>query len=230
MKYFEKHSSPYYFICGLLTVILPSIILSMLLNPKQSLDIELANLLTQVVVAASASLAFIAYYENKEEKKLKHAVNLINFFREKILSTQGQVTNLILNEKGKDYVVPRIVNFDTSNMTINSIYPDSESKRLLHEFLGIKSIDNLHTHLLNCVEEFALRIRVYGLVDHQALHPVYDAFVQIIEQGGIHKILQHRVIGTGANVFTETLNLYDIWKGKVSRQTEEERMDSFFTK
>ncbi len=215
------------FIVGVFVVVSPALLI-LIYSAPQELKVDLANLFVQIILAFSASMAFVTYYENKREKQLKLAVELISFFREKILSKQNEISNLIFDQKGKEYVVPKIINFDVTILTQDSLFKTLEEKRAYLEFLKISSIEIPQTNLLNSMEEFALRIRTYKLTNISALRSVYAAFVQIVEQGGIHRIMQHRVIGTEEYVFSETLMLYDIWKHNISRKSETLRIKEYF--
>lgn len=215
------------FVLGIFSVVAPYLILSAH-SATYAHKLELANLFVQIVVAVSAALAFVTYYENKEEKKLKYAVDLISFFREKVISKQNEITKKVIEERGDKYDIPRVVAFSPYKMTMESIFYNQEMKQGYIDFIKIKSIISPQTNLLNSLDQFALCVRVYGLTEHPSLISLHAVFIQIVEQGGIQRILQHRVIGTGENVFSETLDLYELWKNKISRKSEDQRIAEFF--
>ncbi|MCU0678671.1 MAG: hypothetical protein MUF19_03780 [Candidatus Pacebacteria bacterium] len=218
------------FLTGLAFVVIPSLVMLLTLTCKFSDKIEIANLLIQVVVAISAGFAVVTYFEKRDEKKLRLALETINFYRENILRAQNDIFAAVVTEKGINYEFPKAINFDTTNLKSETLTPDVSSKKAYLDFLGIKSIEAPHVTLLNSMEEFSLRVRAFKLQNYSVMQTIKESFVQIVEHGGLHRIAQVRAAGTSEHSFKEILLLYEIWRHEVSRKSEKERINAFFQK
>ncbi len=184
--------------------------------------LDVINSIAQLIMATASVLAFSNYYENKQEKLRKEALNLITFFREKILIKQTEITSSVVKVKGKDFKFSRFRSLDISNLEAKY---SKESLKEFSEVTEIEGVMELITDLLNAIEQFALSVNVHGLSNEKTLMPVKAAFVELIEiQVNLMAISFHRTVGTAPGLFSELLDLYKKWELEIDRTAPEQRL------
>ena len=221
MSFLRKYSLFVPFVLGVLFPVSISLIyIARAADIRLKLDI--INSLAQLLIAAASVLAFGNYYENKQDKQKKKALELITYFREKIIPKQNAVLHCAQDIKGKNFNLPRLVSFNINNVK------ESFSPQTITEWSEIQKIDgiqDLATELLNTLEEFALTVDCYDLKSDLVLLPIRSAFVEIVEKN-IYTVYLQQTYGTGPSVYNSLLKLYDEWQSKVDRRTPEERLAS----
>ena len=70
--------------------------------------------------------------------------------------------------------------------------------------------------LLNLLEEFSLKVKHFGVVQHSSLNSVHAAFVELIEKNAVALFFMREIIA-GNPIYLETLSLYDVWRATVGK-------------
>jgi hypothetical protein len=209
-----------YVLAGLLSVIFPALVFLLFkIDVKHKIDV--ANLFAQIVMASAALFAFINYFERKNERRMKEALNLISFFRKEMITLQTELTDIVRRKEGSEFKFYRCELFDIES--ISTIIPSGEAFENASRIYNVKDAERKATELMNTLEEFSLCVLVNGLDSSPALKSIQAAFVEIVEHN-ILIVIYHRTVGTAPNVYSETLKLYDKWKRQINRDSPEVRL------
>lgn len=173
-----------------------------------------------MVTAGAAVFAVITYFSQEKRKKTLTAIEQVAFFREKIISSEKNAVDKIL-EFYPDYKFPRI---QVDKWSIDAVRKSTEKTVIDSQLmiLNEKEIMNARSLLLNTMEELALRIRYSNTIDHSALNCIHQPFVFAVEWN-IVVILNQKEIISGEKTYLEIINIYDQWKNRVDRRTPSER-------
>lgn len=212
------------FITGLSLSVILGLILLMILSSGYKQKLEIVNVIAQVVVATSALLAFVNYFESKIERKIKEAINQVSFFREHIIALQTKITKLVKKEQGNDFSFIKIESIDILNIESSFLKLKREDFDKMSSISNIEEVYHAQLEMLNKLEEFALNVRLYELTNHKALECIHSAFVEIIELN-VYLIAVQRTVGTSSSLFFEQLSLYNVWKKFIDRQSPEKRLE-----
>ena len=213
------------FVLGLSVSVISGLVFLMYIFDSYKAKLEVMNVIAQLVVAISALLAFVNYFESKKQRQVKEAINLVSFFREEVITLHAVISSLIKKDKGENFVCTRITSFDI--LEIESFYTNRLNKA---EFENLSSISNnpkVHDSqiaLLNKLEEFALCVYLFGLESNEALLTVRAAFIELVEVH-VYVISLQRTIGTSPTLYNQTLRLYSKWQLLVDRLTPQQRLD-----
>ena len=211
-------------ITGLSLSVIFGLIFLMALSSEYKEKLEIVNVITQVVVATSALLAFVNYFESKTERKIKEAINQVSFFREHIITLQTKITKLVKKEKGNDFNFIKMESIDTLNIESSFLKLKRDDFDKMSSVSNIEEVYLTQLELLNKLEEFALNVRLYELTNHKALECIHSAFIEIIELN-IYLVAVQRTIGTSASLFSDQLSLYCNWEKFINRQSPEMRLE-----
>lgn len=207
---------------GVLVVVFPALVVLMNRQQDGISKLEVINVMAQIVVAASALLAFANYFERKSERNLKEIISLISFFREQVIPGQSKIVQIGKEKIAADFSPFRVRSFN--HLDPESSYPESKSDFYkLSSSTNIKEIHAAQVELLNKLEQFSLTARLYSLEMTTELDSVRAAFIEIVECN-IYVVCLNRVVGTSANLYRETLSLYGKWEPLVDKATPEERL------
>jgi hypothetical protein len=167
-------------------------------------------------------------YERKRNEK-SEIIDLVSFFRDRILSEHENFANLIIKEKGKNYECVRVrisiptTKFIKENYQENAI---KQSSLLLNED---KNITNIATRCLNLIEEFSLRVNLLEAAESEYLSILRDSFVEMVEDFTTLLLYQRELLHNEI-MYSNTINLYIMWEPFFDRSTSEEKKMKFLEK
>jgi hypothetical protein len=170
-------------------------------------------------------LGFRKYIYEKKKDRRDVLAELVRFYSEDILiANQRFITEL---EKRK-LKYTRIRLNDLNIKSVVGSYPEEAKMQMkitkIQDLYTIQTVD-----ILNKLEEFSMRIINNGSVRDDYLVPLRMTFVQIVEANGI-ALMRHRLVETGKDTYSKTLEIYYVWENLVDDKTIEERMTSEWSK
>ncbi len=184
--------------------------------------LNLINTMANVVIAISAIVAVITYFNNKNKDNVLAVADQVSFFRERVLS-EGNKFMMLVRETDKEYEFSRIRLDEPVIKVINDKY----QKEVFAQLDLIKKHKDvfliLQVNCLNLAEELALRVIYSKTYDHKALNSIKPAFIQLIEMTAL-VLMQEREVVTGNQIYSATLELYSKWKDSVDRSSPGERV------
>ena len=192
---------------------------------------EVINTLSEVatiVTAGTLVIALLGYNYQRRRDRLTDAVNQLTFFREKIITKNGELVDYVKNID-PNYKFERIKVDDLDLKWLQTHEFDKSLKQI--ELSGKdQKILNMQNDLFNMLEELSVKIRIYEtLKEADSIHildAIKPAFVETVEQN-ITFALFNRDIIFGKSCYSETLDLYMKWKDNVERKTPDERLKEF---
>lgn len=177
--------------------------------------LDLAEKTATIVAATGIVFAYLGYRNQIKKDERLDVVDQISFFRDKILDKEIMMTQKI-RETEKDYVNIKVPYIGNNNDEIVKNSPQNSKKQVMvferhNTFISILEI-------LNMLEEFSLRIKYSGTVEHPAFTGIKSSFLDLVE-GHMIVILMERDI-YGKNVYSSTLELYNFWINDVKERTD----------
>ena len=210
------------FILGLFTVVISGLIFLMYSADQNEIKLEVVNVMSQIIVAVAALLAFVNYFESIKDRKIKEAVNLVSFIRESIIPVQTDITKLAKKFKGNDFNYIKLESFDVENIESSYVKLSRSDFDSMSSLPSNDEIYSLQISLLNKLEEFSLKVRLYDLVSHEALKCVWATFTEILEINA-YTISYQKTVGISSSLYSEQLSLYKQWDKFVYRESPEIR-------
>lgn len=163
-------------------------------------------------------------YEKKKDRK-ESLVQIVRFYQKEVLPAQQSFIDRIEKEKFKSTRI-KLDKLDID--WVVEMYP-VESK----EQMKITKKDDLYTvqtvNILNNLEEFSMRIINAESVREDFLTPLRATFIQIVESNAI-ALMRHKLVDTGEDTYSKTLEIYYEWKDLVDNKTIEQRMTKEWSK
>jgi hypothetical protein len=212
------------FAFGILVVFVPFLIYLLRITDELSLKLDIVNNIAQLVVAASVFLAFISYFESKENDLQKKAVDCVTFFRVEVISLHENMMKLVRDKKGKDFTPYKQMLVTNPTLSNYLAYTKVEYERQ-SEIFNLVGNDQPTILLLNALEEVSLKILGYGILKHPALHSIINPFVDIVEVSA-YQMLFSREISMGLPTYSYILEVYESWKHLVDRTDPKQRIES----
>jgi len=195
---------------------------------------KLANW-AQIVIAYSAIFAIAQYAalnEDRSDTRTKTVLELVGFFREKVIASGDLIKEKLKKEKLKIPGISFGKNARTLNFTSDDFFNKFEPihKLLLKEYGLIISenieLEKIIRSCLNETEEFSIGVLNTNSQDHPAVSSIKKPFVEGVETFTV-PLYYH--IGVLNDKFEYTSSLYKIWKEEVGYlpYTERERAERY---
>lgn len=208
------------FVVGILFSVLVALVYLMHVKTDIHIKLEIINNIAQLLVAASAVLAFSNYYERRQERIRVDALNQISYFREHILQKQNEISTVIKSKLGSNFEFHRVKSFNIDDIEA------SYTVEIINELVKPLQVDTVNSSvidLLNALQQFAVTVDCYNLTNNPLLSSLRAAFVEIVEIN-IYSVTYNRTVGTAPSVYNSVLNLYKSWEPSVDRKTPEQRL------
>jgi len=217
MKFIKTHPT-------LILIIVSSILISSAILYWYGLDV--LQKIFSILGSLSLGIALAAYVHNKTQNINMAVIEQISFFRKEVIPEWTKVSKMIL-EKKPDYPFSKIqleeTNFEFMRKRYSRNFKEQQdiflndlSKIQIGSQIWDTDILDSQLMLFNMMEEFSLRVFHFKTNQHKALFSVHAAFVDIVEKNAVALIFGREVF-MGNPIYSQTLWLYNSWKGQINR-------------
>lgn len=174
-----------------------------------------------IVSSVSLVFAFLTYLYKKKQDETLATIEQITFFREKIIYKWDEVSKKIkLQNPNYWFSCIKLDNSDYSIDVIKKSFSENFNNQLSlffnSETLKIHQILDEQIFLLNMLEEFALKVKLFKTQNNPALSSVQKTFVDLVEKNAV-AIFFVRDIMFNNPLYSEVLELYSNWVNKINR-------------
>ena len=153
-------------------------------------------------------------------------IELVSFFRS-VISTENEKLTRLVKEKygdGHEFV---FIKLDIPTTKHIKEYYGKDARIQADYLLDDTEIYDQCIRVLNCLEEFALRVKIYNAPMSDALDIVRFPYVELIESQAVIILMHRELISSGNVTYNNILDLYLHWIEYVDRAPSDERMKKF---